>query len=189
MPARPRNKTGRWKYAVAPVCAISLASTGGAAKTGTHAKAPPRNANIQVAANVPPRTPSAYLQIAANSSRINTTGRDITITVPMNNGLPLGQVDITITPDNTIYVKADDLIAALSRNLLQSELDRLAKLADARGRISAADLATAGYPISYDTASSTLQIALRLDGQRTIDINLGYSGSQTEVLADKSANF
>ncbi len=146
----------------------------------------PDKPTVLAAAPVPP---SPGVAPAKPPARINTTKQDITLTVPLRDPMLLGQVDVTITPQDEIFVKAEDLANAMQRIAKPDQLDRIRKLADPAGRISAAALAQAGYPITFDGTASELFINIPVDGRNTLDLSLGIENNIQPVQPDHSAPF
>lgn len=121
------------------------------------------------------------------ASQINPTGRDVTLTVPLSEYGPLGQVRITITKDARILMSANDLLNALARETKPAALAPLKAATDAKGEISIAAAAKAGFPIKYDPNAIELSIQIPVDALNARKLSFGFDPEAEAVQPDRSS--
>ena len=129
---------------------------------------------------------AAGAQTPGNAPR-NPYGRDITLTVPLHEFGPLGQVEIKLTKDNRLQVSSKDLLAALEQTVTSQALARLGALAGPDGFISSSAMAKAGFPVSFDSANVDLAIHIPNDSRASSSVDLGRGLQAASVLPDHSA--
>ncbi|MDQ2878641.1 MAG: fimbria/pilus outer membrane usher protein, partial [Pseudomonadota bacterium] len=150
----------------------------------TPAATAPASINTPVVAAV-----AAAAEPPAPRQRINTTGKAIVITVPMRASGPLGQVQITIAPDDSLSVSAEDFTNALTQIVKPDEIARIKALAGPAGQLSAAQAATLGYKLSYDSENVELVVNFDTALLATRSIDIIAPGTYTAVQPDRSAGF
>jgi outer membrane usher protein len=118
---------------------------------------------------------------------INPTGHDVSLTVPLHENGPLGQVRITITKAGKILVSATDLINALSRIIRPANITQLKSLADAHGDIALSDVSKAGFSITYDPNMIELAAQIPVAARTAENLSFGMGSSAGAVEPDRSA--
>jgi outer membrane usher protein len=138
--------------------------------------------------NTPPAIPAtiagatpvtmAALQ-APSEVRLNSTGRTMTIVVPVRDGSNyIGDIDAQITSDDTILVAVDRLAELLSTRLDPSRLAELRAAATPDGFAPLSAFEQRGFPLRFDKQSLEL----------TVTIATGDRALQTIALADLDNN-
>ncbi|WP_206239869.1 fimbria/pilus outer membrane usher protein [Novosphingobium terrae] len=122
---------------------------------------------------------------AKPAPRLNPTGRTIVLNVPLRSTGPLGDVDITIAPDDTLSIKTEDFAAALSRMLKADKLAELRAAGDAQGQITPFALLKLGYLVHYDPGNSELVVSIDPASMNSRDLNFGRESFRT-IQPDKS---
>lgn len=130
---------------------------------------------------LPPPAPPLVAE-ARLPRRINPTGREVVLTVPLRSTGPIGEVEIALAPDDSLTIRAEDFAAAVARLVRPEDAARIRAAADARGRVTPAALQALGYTVSYDAdaAELVLAIAPALLATRTLDFGGGESGRGIE---------
>jgi outer membrane usher protein len=123
-----------------------------------------------------------------SAKRINPTGRDISLTVPLREIGPLGQVQITLKANGTILILERDFAAAISRLVKPTALAPLTALAGPDGYVSADNLARNGFVITYDPNAVELVVQIPLQARAGGVVDIGIPGNDT-VQPDTSAAF
>jgi outer membrane usher protein len=121
------------------------------------------------------------------ATEINPTGHDVTLTVPLREYGPIGQVQITITKDSRVLMSANDLLNALARETKSEALSRLKAATDGNGQISLAAAAKAGFPIVYDPNAIELSIQIPVDALNARKLSFGFDPEAEAVQPDKSS--
>jgi len=108
---------------------------------------------------------------------INPTGRDIVLTVPVNDrDYQLGEIAITLTADQRVLIptaRFAEIVAPIVTSSIQS---RLADLAASRETVEPSDLVAIGLDVKYDPAMLRLSVVLQT----------GERGSQTISLMNRN---
>ena len=127
--------------------------------------------------------------VATPVMRINTTGQNVDLVVPLRDRVPLGQVTVRIAPDDRIGVLQTDLAAALKRSATPEFVNRISTLAASDGFIALDTLAGAGLPMTFDPA--TLELTTSLDATARPEQTLGFShrSEAQPIEHDTSARF
>jgi hypothetical protein len=128
-----------------------------------------------------PQTP----QLAKTmSSRLNPTGRTITLSVPLIEGdTRLGEILVRIEPDGTIIVPKATLIQHLAPVLDQVALARLQKMPDKNGLLALGDLSGAEFRLSYNPNQMELAFSPAIEQRPRKDLSYGRSGLTSSNLA------
>jgi outer membrane usher protein len=128
-------------------------------------------------------------QPAASAAKLNTTGRDVDLVVPMRERVPIGQVGIRIRPDDSVLVSKRDVLNAISRGVTAKFLATIEALPDQQGYLPIGVLAQHGLALSFDR--NALELVARFDPSAFPEqsIGLGFNTSASEVQPDRSANF
>lgn len=117
---------------------------------------------------------AAALQAPAEV-RLNSTGRTMTIVVPVRDGANyIGDIDAQITPDDTILIAVDQLAGLLAKRLDPSRLAELRGAATPDGFAPLSAFDQRGFPLRFDKQSLEL----------TVTIATGDRALQTIALAD-----
>ena len=133
---------------------------------------------------------TARVQLAMlTPGKLNPTGRTVVLTVPLRASGPLGQVQVTITPDDQLSVLASDLVAALSRIVKPADLAKLQAVASPAGQITVVAAGKLGYILTYDPQDVELAVQIPLNVRSTRDISLGLDNIDQAVRPDRSAPF
>ncbi len=113
------------------------------------------------------------------SSKLNPTGRAITMTVPLKDGdVALGEVTVRISPEDTVLVNKADLAERLRGELDAAVIARLDEQEGAGGFLSVAALSKAGVALKFDGGLQELQLMLATDQRPTNDISMVSRRSQ-----------
>ena len=108
------------------------------------------------------------------STRLNTTGRTITMSVPLNDdGRTLGEIMVRVDANDAVAVNRDALLRAAGAGFSAETRSRLEGLQQADGYIPVAALAGAGIEANFDTALQELTIRVAPDDRAVGDIDLG----------------
>ncbi|WP_068081140.1 fimbria/pilus outer membrane usher protein [Novosphingobium rosa] len=110
------------------------------------------------------------------ASRLNPTGRTIVLNVPLRSTVPLGDVDITIAPDDTLSIKTEDLAIALAHTVRPDKLDDLRAAGDPNGQITPFALLKLGYLVHYDAGNAELVVEIDPASMSSRDLNFGREG-------------
>ena len=130
-----------------------------------------------------PRVATAVEYASDITTRLNSTGRTVTLPVGLKDGrAALGEVTIQINPDDTIMIGRADLIDRLKETLAPSVLSALA---GSEAFISLSFVRSAGVPISFDAALQELSLDAAAELRTSKDISLAQQSSapQTSALA------
>ena len=122
------------------------------------------------------------------TSKLNPTGRAISLTVPLRAQGPLGQVQVTLTADDQLLIAVNDLANALARVVLPDELVRLRAAANKDHLIDIPTLDKLGYRISYDPQAVELNLDIPLSVRPQQTVHLGRGLSIEHVQPDASAD-
>lgn len=122
-------------------------------------------------------------------NRINTSGQPIQLVVPLRERGPLGQVTVIIQPDDTIRVRADDLVGVLSRIITPSATASLRSVADGDGFITPSAAETVGFGLTFDGGMLDLVVTIPLEARQRQSLGLGFSsiGQPVNVTDDPQA--
>lgn len=135
-------------------------------------------------------TPDLPIQTARQQSKLNSTGRDVVLDVPLRERTPLGQVGVRIGVDDTISISAQDLERALGRLLTLDAITGVKGLADASGWIALSQLNSSGYLMRFDPVLLELVVELPVQARLGQSLDLGLATARDEpVQPDQSARF
>jgi outer membrane usher protein len=117
---------------------------------------------ISPEASRPVETPRARpATVPAPTTRLNPTGRNITIIVPITDGTrALGETSIVLGADDSLRVGAEPLLAAIAELLDPRALERLRGQVAGRRDLSADEWAALNYPVVYNPARIELSITI-----------------------------
>lgn len=108
------------------------------------------------------------------SSRLNPTGRTVTMPVPFKDGeADLGEVTIRIEPDDTVLVAKAEIAERLDKILDAGTRGGLRAVAEKNGFSHLNDLASAGVGIRFDAGLQELRLDVGADQRGTGEISLG----------------
>lgn len=128
--------------------------------------------SYSLAAQPTPVDPEPVYQKAV-SSRLNATGRTITMPLPLRDeGRELGDVVVRIHPDDTLSLPKAGLLTALKGALDTAAMARLSEVAATDGYVDIAQLTAAGVAIAFDPASLALKLTPKVDQRPVGDISL-----------------
>jgi outer membrane usher protein len=97
--------------------------------------------------------------LTASFQRLNTSGHSISLSVPLMEGASsLGDIVIIIRADDSVFIPKTELIELLKRSLDDAYLKRIDDLSGDKGRVTSADLKTAGVEIQFDRSRLTLDL-------------------------------
>src|SRR5690348_11076688 len=85
-----------------------------------------------------------------NGSRLNDTGHDVDLVVPLRERVPIGQVGIRIRPDDTVLVSKTDLENAIRRGVTPEFVTAIDALPDQEGFLALNMLAQHGLALTFD---------------------------------------
>lgn len=123
-----------------------------------------------------PAPPVEYQK--AISSRLNATGRALTLPVPLKDGTrEIGEIALRVEPDDTVYIQRQAALEKIGPMLAPEARAQLAALPHTDDRIALAAIAQAGLGLSFNAASLELVFdpvaAQRAEG----DLSVGLRGS------------
>jgi outer membrane usher protein len=169
----------RWLLASVAIGAAATASAASASQPQTN---PAPTAGDAARAAHTAQTP-------ADGTRLNTTGHDVDLVVPMRERVPIGQVGIRIRPDDSVLVSKTDLENAIRRGVTPQFVAAIDALPDQQGYLPFSLLAQHGLALTFDR--NALEIVAHFDisafGKQSI--GLGFNTSASVVRPDTSANF
>lgn len=111
---------------------------------------------------------------APAARRLNTTGEDLLLVVPVREFGPLGLVRMRLAADDRIWLSGEDLRSSLESAVTQEALDELLASQEEDGSLSEARLEELGYEIVFDPALVEVEIAIPLRHRQRREISLGY---------------
>ncbi len=118
--------------------------------------------------------PPAAVYAKPVSTRLNPTGRVITMSVPLKeDGADLGEIVVRIDPDDAVLVPKAALVDKMTPLLTQGDLERLHSISESNGQVSLAELAQAGFNLRFDPAQLTLVFEPQVDQRATGTISVG----------------
>jgi hypothetical protein len=118
------------------------------------------------------------------SSRLNPTGRTITLSVPLIEGdTRLGEILVRIEPDGTIIVPKATLVQQLAPVLDQVALARLEKVPDKNGFLALGELSGADFRLNYNPSQMELAFNPGIEQRPRKELNYGRSGLTSSNLA------
>nr|WP_294812757.1 fimbrial biogenesis outer membrane usher protein [uncultured Sphingomonas sp.] len=107
-------------------------------------------------------------------TNLNTTGRDIVLTVPVKDGgIYLGDIPLTVTADSRLELPAQRLLDLLSNVLNQNAFTALQSSLSTKAVLTPADFAGAGVVIRYNP--QTLELNLEIAAERRASRSLQVS--------------
>lgn len=110
---------------------------------------------------------------ASTPVRLNPTGRTISLSAPLRDGpFQLSEVDFRIGSDDSISIGRESLIMALRARLAPERIAELEQRLAGMEFAPLAQMAAAGYPISYDPATISLSIDIPAASRTTTTIQL-----------------
>lgn len=107
------------------------------------------------------------------SSRLNPTGRKVTIPVPVEDqGHALGDVLIQIQPDDSIHVDKASLLERLAGSISEETRGAVAMLPDNGGFVAIERFGEAGAPLVFDHSLQQLRLDIAAGQRATADLNM-----------------
>jgi outer membrane usher protein len=108
------------------------------------------------------------------STRLNPTGRNINMSVPLKlDGSDLGEIVVQIDTNDTVLVPKAALVDKMTPLLGQSDLEKLHSISESNGQVSLADLAQAGLNLRFDPGQLELVFEPQVDQRSTGKISVG----------------
>src|SRR5205085_1946242 len=105
---------------------------------------------------------------------LNTTGRLITMSVPLNDdGRSLGEIMVRIDTNDAVSVNRDALLSAAGAGFNAATRSRIDQVHQSDGFIPVTALAAAGVNATFDAATQELTIRVAPDDRAAGDIDLG----------------
>lgn len=121
--------------------------------------ASPSVATIQQAAPAPPR--------------LNPTGRQLQIIVPLNDrGAYLGDVEVRVAADDAVEVAADQVVQVLGRTADPVSLEPLRALAEPGVFLPLSRFAATNYPMQFDATNLALSVEIPAEARARQSIGL-----------------
>lgn len=126
------------------------------------------------------------------STRLNATGRVITMSVPLiDDGRSLGDIAVQIDPSDAVAIGREPLLQAIAADINAPTRSRIEALQSPSGYLTVAALRGAGVDAMFDPASQELKIRIAPDDRAVGDIGLGLrqtlqASAQTQAPADVS---
>jgi outer membrane usher protein len=180
-----RGRARTWLFLFAASAPITLLLPGRAAEAQTPEGEPPPASGTQPSRATPP---AARID-DGEAVRLNPTGREIDLTVPLRDRFPIGQIAIRIMPDDQVLMSASDLATALARVANSSITDIVNAQAAPDGFVSLAALQQAGLAINYDPGQLELVLDLEATSRLTRGISLGFQYNRLPIQPDLSERF
>lgn len=122
----------------------------------------------------------------ADEIRLNSSGQDVLLVVPVREIGPLGQAEVRITPDDRVFVSAADIARALSRGASEATVAAVQATAGADGFVEIEALRNAGVNLTFDRAAIEIVVALDAEARLRRSIPLGFETLSDPPLADTS---
>ncbi|GGE03572.1 hypothetical protein GCM10011515_23950 [Tsuneonella deserti] len=129
--------------------------------------------------------------VAAPTRMVNPTGRDVVLTVPMNDGATyLGDVPITLGTDQAIRLPADRVLQLLSEVLAPDVLQALRASFPSSSMVTPADFAPSGIQVAYDPQRIELVFTIPVErrGSRSVAVTSLDQERLGEVLTPLDAS-
>ena len=125
------------------------------------------------------------------TNRLNSTGRTITMPVPLKDGTTLlGDVLIQISTTDQITVSKNDLVERLQPATSEGIKARLKAIVDTGGFVSLSALKAAGLNLDFDSGLQELRLALAVEGRPTNEVSLkGTQASSNNAVLSKPATY
>jgi outer membrane usher protein len=118
------------------------------------------------------------------SSRLNPTGRTITLSVPVKDeGTDLGEIVVGIDREDKVDLPKAALIAALKRALQPAMQERIAALPDTQGYLGLDDVARAGVVLEFDRSRLELRLKPAVDQRPEGELSLARRTTRNESSA------
>lgn len=128
----------------------------------------------QGAQPVPPTTASPAAPATAPSPRLNPTGRDIVLTVPMKQGATyLGDIPLTITAGDRVVFPATRALQLLGTVLNPAVLETLRRSLGEKQVLEPGDFQPAGIMVAYDP--QTLELRFDIPSDKLATRNLAVA--------------
>lgn len=113
------------------------------------------------------------LQPPTAPTRLNPTGRDITLQSPLRDGpFILGEIDFVLGADDSLRVNAQRLLALLTPALEPVQAEALATALAGKSFVTAAELAPLGYDLRYDPETIGVTIGIPAQARTTRELRL-----------------
>ncbi|MCP3729544.1 fimbrial biogenesis outer membrane usher protein [Sphingomonas sp. MG17] len=164
-PSRPRADRAHLLGGCAFVMVALLALPATAAEqAGATTQVQERRVTIQA----PPQV------VAGQQMRLNPTGRPIALTVPVKDGTTyLGDIQLTIMPDDRIEVPAQRLIDLLANVVNPDTLKALQAASTSSASLSPADFASSGIDLRYNPQTLELNLVISAErrGTRSVSVS------------------
>ncbi|WP_254291529.1 fimbrial biogenesis outer membrane usher protein [Sphingomonas tagetis] len=112
--------------------------------------------------------------VAGQQMRLNPTGRPIALTVPVKDGTTyLGDIQLTIMPDDRIEVPAQRLIDLLANVVNPDTLKALQAASTSSASLSPADFASSGIDLRYNPQTLELNLVISAErrGTRSVSVS------------------
>lgn len=143
---------------------------------------------VSAYASTPSQSPSLYSKPV--SSRLNQTGRVISLPIAMKDGgNALGEVVVRINPDDSVLIPKGALIDKLTPVLEKSALGRLQGVREANDHVTIADLVAAGFDIKFESGQLELIFSPNLDDRPVGEFSLGRRAPSISASAARPAIF
>jgi len=137
---------------------------------------------------VPPDAAKAVEYVRAVSNRINTTGRPLSIAVPLTEGSrSLGEIVITILPGDEVMLPRSALLERLGPLLGDEARAGLEQIAERDGRTALVDLRQAGFPIEFDPGQLELVFTPAVEQRAVGDLSLAGPRSAASAAVARPA--
>ena len=108
------------------------------------------------------------------TNRFNTTGKVITLTLPLKDGETLlGEVTARVNPDDSLLVSLPELKQRLQSTLSGASKLGLDKMSAPSGFVALDEVKAAGVNLSFDKGLQELRLDLATDLRLTSDISVG----------------
>ena len=123
-----------------------------------------------------------------NGTKLNDTGHDVDLVVPLRERVPIGQVGIRIRPDDTVLISKTDLENAIRRGVTPEFVKAIDALPDQEGFLAIGVLAQHGLAVTFDR--NALELVAKFDATAFPErsIGLGFDTAASIVVPDASAN-
>jgi len=123
-------------------------------------------------------------------ARINSTQQDIELVVPVRERGPLGQATVIIGADDSIRIRAADLVGLLRSLITPAAAHALTGLANDQGYLTPEAVRSVGFDLVFDPRLLDLVVSVPLEARQRQTFQLGFDTSVTPpTVTDRQAGF
>ena len=128
------------------------------------------------------------VQFGQGAERINPTSRELRFIVPLTvDQTYLGDVELAVSPQDVLSLDAPRLLQLLKPIVDPAVYNRLAALADAKGRLDQNALAKEGIGLAYNSRNLALTVDIPVKQRQSRSLSLGARADSLEVTLQPAA--